>query len=90
MRWRWPPENVVGVAVGVLPHQAHVVQQFIDPLAPLLLGGEFGVKIQRLPDDVHDRHTGVQGGIGILKDHLDTLAVGEQLGAVRWLISVPS
>ena len=51
--------ELVGVAVGVLPHQAHVVQQFIDPLAPLLLGGEFGVKIQRLPDDVHDRHTGV-------------------------------
>ena len=79
----------MGVAVGVLPHQTHVIQQLVDPLALLLLGGEPGVEVQSLPDDIHDRHSGVQGSVGVLEDHLDPLPVGEQLGSGQVADVVP-
>ena len=53
--------------VAVQPHQ---IQQMSDLFIPLLFAGIQMVDVQRLADDVADRHAGIQGRVGILKDDL--------------------
>ena len=60
----------MGVAAGMVAVQPHQIQQVSDLFFPLFLAGIQVVDVQRLPDDVADRHAGVQGRIGILKDDL--------------------
>ena len=66
--------KLVGVAGGVLAVQADVAHQLQNALLTLLLAGVELVHVQRLTDDVGDRHAGIQRGVGILKDHGGLLA----------------
>ena len=63
----------VGEAVRVILAQADHVQQLADAL--LLLGGACTdlVNLQALAHDFAHREEGIQGGVGILKDHLHPL-----------------
>ena len=78
-----------------IPHEVGGVQSHLggdvhDALVHLGFGHLGEVGQQRLLDDVVNRHAGVQGGVGILEDHLDLLAVllhglGIDLGEVHRL-----
>ena len=65
----------VGVATGMVAVQPHQIQQMSDLFIPLLFAGIQMVDVQRLADDVADRHAGIQGRVGILKDDLHFLPV---------------
>ena len=69
----------MGITPGVLPGQANPFQNGIDIIVGFFLGSDNVVGKQRLGDDIPHRHPGVQGRIGILKDHLHLLAQGLQL-----------
>ncbi len=66
--------ELVRIAVDVLRVEADHVQQLLDPAAAVALRCHFGVDVVRLPDDVPDRHTGVEGRVRVLEDHLDVAA----------------
>ena len=72
----------VGIAAQKGPVQAHL---FGDPVhgALDLLSAHAGVVAQGLADDVEHRHPGVQGSVGVLKDHLDIPAGPLHHGAGR-------
>ena len=61
--------ELVGEAGGKLGQQTHVVQRLGDLLGDLLLG--VAAPLQAFGDDVVDLGALVQGGHGILEDHLD-------------------
>ena len=63
---------ITGRVFGVQSDQLHQAQDLVP--AVLAVGAEL-MDIQRLADDLFDRHTGVQGGIGILEYHLHLGAV---------------
>ena len=52
--------------------EADQVQQLEDALLARLALVDL-VDVQPLADDVGDGHAGVQGGVGVLEDHLDVL-----------------
>ena len=60
----------MGVAVGMFFGQAHPLQHGIDVLIGLILLFYDPVGQQRLRDNIPHRHSGVEGGVGILKNHL--------------------
>ena len=61
--------ELVSVAGGMFAVQPHMVHQLQNARHALFLGLVKFMDIQRLADDVGDRHAWVQGRIGILKDH---------------------
>ena len=61
--------KLMGIAGGVIPGQAHLVQDVVHPVKLLLFVGH-AVDLQPLGNDLLDGHPGVQGGNGILEDHL--------------------
>ena len=62
--------------VGVLPVEAHQLQELIDALLPVVGGLGDVVDIQALGNDLRHGHAGVQGAVGVLKDHLHVLFEG--------------
>ncbi len=66
--------ELVRIAVDVLRVEADDVQELLHLAAPVALRGHLGVDVERLPDDVAHRHTGVQRGVGVLEHHLDVPA----------------
>ena len=70
--------------------EAHHIQQLIHPLSPLLGIGTKLMQLQALRDDFAYGEKGVQGGVGILEDHLHF--PGQSLGLCRvtLLMSWPS
>lgn len=56
------PAYMVGLQTDGLQQGGHL-------LVPLL-GSADVVDLHGLPDDLTHRHTGVQGGVGVLEDHL--------------------
>ena len=74
-----PAGKLVRIAVGMFLHQPYPVQQLINPFALIVFGFELRVEIQRLADDIHYRHSRIQGGVGILENHLHFFAVWQQL-----------
>ena len=75
----------MGVTGGVLLHKTNRLQNVVDLLIDhsLVL---FAADDQTLSDDVADGHTGIQGGKGILEDHLDL--VGELILALTGPLGV--
>ena len=63
--------ELVGVAVDVLGVEPDEVEQLLDPLAAPTLRHDVLVDLERLSDDVADRHPGVERGVGVLEDDLD-------------------
>ena len=81
MRWRCPPENSWGVAVGGVGTQADARQQLGHALAD---GGPVMAEVaQGFADDVAHAHAGVHGRKRILEDELHASAHGAQLAAVH-------
>ena len=66
--------KLVRVPCGVFGIQSDQFHEVQDLLSAVLLALVEVVDIQRLTDDVLDRHTGVQGRVGVLEDHLHLLA----------------
>ena len=62
--------KLVGVAVEQLLANAHLLHQRLDHLHALGAVLAHAMGVQRLQDDVPHLHAGVQGGVGILEDHL--------------------
>src|SRR5687767_882652 len=58
--------------------EAYGLHQLPDPLAFLFAGGE-PEGFDRLRDDLADRHSRIEGGVWILKNHLHVLARTSQL-----------
>ena len=77
----------MGVTVGVLGIQPHLTHQLQNPLLALGFTLVHLVHIQRLADDVRHGHPGIQGGIGILKDHGGLFSV---FGNVSWRDNLPA
>ena len=63
----------------MLPGQAHALQHGVDVVVDLLLVLHHMVGDEGLGDDVPHRHAGVEGGVGVLEDHLHLAANGLQL-----------
>ncbi|GAA2219599.1 hypothetical protein GCM10010429_52890 [Micromonospora olivasterospora] len=68
------------VPVDVLRVEANHVEQFLHPLAPAALRRGVRVDLERLADDVADRHPRVQRRVRVLHHHLHVPA---QLGPGR-------
>ena len=64
----------MGITADVVGLEPYGLQQLYDPGLPLSARIEI-VDIHGLADDLAHSHAGVKGGIGVLKDHLDMLAV---------------
>ena len=69
MRCRWPPRELVRVAIEEVRVEADDVEQLGHPLASLGLRPDV-VDAERLADDAPDRHPRVQARVGVLEDHL--------------------
>ena len=67
------PRSMLGV-------QADIAHQLQNAVLPLLLAGIELVYVQRLADDIGDRHARVQRGIRILEDHGCLAAEGLNVG----------
>ena len=72
----------MGVAVGLFLGQTHLVQQ-PDHLVLSFLGRVFCMDLQRFLDNLTDGHSGVEGGIGVLEDHLNVGTVGAHCPAIE-------
>ncbi len=72
----------MGIAVDKTRIQPHPLQQLLHPR---LQGFSFGdpKDDQRLPHNRPDRLAGIEGGIGILKDHLHLLPHLAQSSAIE-------
>ena len=81
--------ELVDEAVGVLLVQAHLFQQLIDLLGALGLVLVQVMHVHAFGHDVADGHAGVEGGVGVLKDHLGLPLVGKQLAALEG-VDVPA
>src|SRR5215211_2400555 len=90
--------ELVWVAVSVFPTKAHRLEQLVHPVQALLLAFGQTMYVYTLGNDVADDHARVQGGLGVLEDHLhlaverlalialrlvDVLALEEHLAARR-------
>ena len=71
--------ELVGVAPCVLRRQPHPLQHGVDVVVGFLLGLDHMVGQQGLGDDVPDGHPGIEGGVGVLEDHLHLAAPGLEL-----------
>ena len=76
--------KLMGEPAGMLPVQTHQLQQLIDAL-PALLGIIHLVNDHAFLDNGGNRHSGIQGGVGILEDDLRLFGIVE---AVRSLFQV--
>ena len=81
-RWRWPPGELVGIAIGHVAVQSDQRQQLGDAIVNLVLRQDL-VDAHRLTDDVADRHARIERREGILEDHLHLLAHREHFVAAR-------
>ena len=75
--------ELMGVALGVLRGQTDLGQNGLDLGAALLLILIHVVDVQSLADDVLHLFAGVQGGHGVLEDHLHLSAQGAVLAVVQ-------
>ena len=66
--------ELVRVAVDVLGVEADHVQQVLRPRLAVALRRDLGVDLERLADDVADRHARVERGVRVLEHHLDVAA----------------
>ena len=73
--------ELVGEAVGVLPVEAHHLQQLVDALLAALLIVHL-VDDHALLDDGGNRHAGVQRGVGVLENNLGLFGVGKAVFGV--------
>ena len=72
----------MGIAVSEVPGELHHFQQF--PAFGILLRWFDAIIVQQwLTNDVLDLHLGIEGGGGVLKDHLDMLPVFPKLLALK-------
>ena len=83
IRWRWPPGELVRVAVVVLGVQADLLHQLLDRAAPLDVALVELVDRERLGDDRADAEARVERGVRVLEDDLHLAAHRLQLGALR-------
>ncbi|MPM31800.1 hypothetical protein SDC9_78357 [bioreactor metagenome] len=72
--------QLVGIEVKGALGKAHHVHGFPDLFLQRFLAFALLVNFQRLADDVSHGHSGVQGGIGVLKNNLHVLPQLFQLG----------
>jgi hypothetical protein len=63
--------ELVRVAVGEVGVEADDVEQVLHLLAAVALRGHLGVDLERLADDVADRHARVERGVRVLQHDLD-------------------
>ena len=70
IRCRCPPEKRVGKPAKVLKIQAAFGCDFADALVRLLTAGRYAHDLQRLRDNVANRHSGTQRRVRILEDEL--------------------
>ena len=63
----------MGIAVQMFPAESDLFQHRIDKPGGLFPALHHFVGKERFCDDIPDRHPRVQGGIGVLKDHLHIL-----------------
>ena len=75
MRWRCPPENSCGIALGVLGLKADAVEQVADPRVDVATGRD-PVQFHGLADDLADPLAGVQRRVRVLEDHLHLASHG--------------
>jgi hypothetical protein len=73
-----PSGELVRIAACVFRPQADAAKQLRNALLTCCAPGE-AVGVDGLADDVSDAHARVEAGIGILKDDLQTPAIGTQL-----------
>ena len=69
----------MGVAIGLLGTEAYPLQQVDRLLLRLRFSGTQLVEEHRLGEDLHDLLAWVEGGIGVLEDHLHLPADGAHL-----------
>ena len=73
----------MGVPPDVVRLEAHRFEQLADLFIPLLGGAVKAVDLHGFPNDLPHRHAGVQGGVGVLEDHLHIPAEVLQLLALQ-------
>lgn len=71
--------ELMGVAIGLLGTEAYPLQQVDRLLLRLRFAGTQLVEEHRLGEDLHDLLAWVEGGIGVLEDHLHLPADGAHL-----------
>lgn len=76
-----PAGELAGLAVVKLRSESHGFQHLLCPF-PAFRRGMLAVDAQGLLDDAADGEGRVQGGIGVLKDHLGPLGVVDDLALV--------
>ena len=64
----------VGVAGGMLGVEADIAHELENALLPFLPAGVELMHVQRLSDDVFDRHAGIKGRIRVLEHHCSLFA----------------
>ena len=69
-RWRWPPENSRGQALGGVGGQADLVEQVARPASSPSAEATPRDR-ERLGEDLLDRHRRVQRRVRVLEDDLD-------------------
>ena len=77
--------ELVGIPGGVLRVQADQFHEVQDLFMAVFLVLVEVVDVEGLTDNVFDRHTGVQGRVGVLEDHLHLLAEGSDVLAGDFL-----
>ena len=63
----------MGIAAKMVLAEPHQLNHLQSPGVQLILIGDHLVNQQSFADDLLDGHTGVQGGDGVLENHLDSL-----------------
>ena len=69
MRWRWPPLNWCGIAIGRLRGHADACEHLVDDVAAVLPRPE-AVDREALCDERADLHARVERADGVLEDDL--------------------
>ncbi len=73
--------ELVGVTLEDVGFEADLVEEFSDAGADVM-PGEAALDGEGLADDLADAHFGVEGGEGVLEDHLHAAAEGAELAGV--------
>ncbi len=72
-----PPGKLVGIPVEILLLEPHPTHELQHPPSELPRSNQT-VNLQRLADDIPHPHPGIEGRLGVLKDHLHLPAEGEE------------
>ena len=78
-----PPGELVGIRTQVPAAEADPLEQRLHPLLPFAAARGEVVDEHGLPDDRPRRHPRVEGGVGVLEDHLHPLAEGHHADRVE-------